>query len=244
MKLRSWYVTDVGLRRELNEDSVLVDERIGLYVVADGMGGHRGGEIASALAVESAHRSVMEASRNGAVYDPYDVIMRCFSDASSSIFERSRAESDKLRGMGTTMVMALAYQNTMYIGNVGDSRAYLFKKPYLWQLTEDHSLVNDQIRAGVLPEDAPAHLLGRNVITRSVGYEREVLVDILDRPCEAGEVFILCSDGLSSLVGDFELSAILNQNPLPNVSRLFVELAKARGGDDNITIVIIEVLST
>lgn len=236
MKLRVWCRTDKGLKRESNQDSYLINEDLGLYIVADGMGGHSGGEVASQLAVITAQDIVQKQVRQ--TKRPRDLIYQVYISSSQAIFDKARFENPELQGMGTTMVLAFLWKNQLFIGNVGDSRAYLFRKPHLWQITEDHSLVNEQIRAGVDPEKS---LVGKNVITRSVGFERDVLADVLERPLQRGDVFLLCSDGFSGLVPDFRISEILNSNPIEKVVDLCIQEALQAGGIDNVTVLILSV---
>lgn len=237
MKFDSWYLTDKGLRRESNQDSCLVNQDLALFVVADGMGGHTGGEVASSMAVETVEE-VMLRSRAEKM-SPRELIMGCYEEASQRIFDKAANERPELVGMGTTMVMAYVRGKNIYVGNVGDSRCYLFKKPYLWQITEDHSLVNEQIRAGGMSEEQVRQFVGRNVITRSVGYEREVYPDIIEKEILPGEIFLLCSDGLSGLVDDAKISEILNKNTPDKAVKACVEQALANGGDDNVTVMMI-----
>jgi protein phosphatase len=143
--------------------------------------------------------------------------------------------------MGTTMVMALAGNNRIYIANVGDSRVYLFNKPNLWQLTEDHSMINDQLRAGLLTEDQAKNYLGRNVITRSVGYERDVSPDIIERDINMGEIYLLCSDGLHGMASDFVISDIFSKWNGDDVSKTLVKAALDGGGDDNVTVMVFQI---
>ncbi len=237
MKFDAWYLSDKGLRRDSNQDSCLMNKDLGLFIVADGMGGHSGGEVASSIAVETVQNIFkgVEGQKN----DPRETLSKAYQTASQKIYDKAANESPELAGMGTTMVVACADEKTMYIGNVGDSRCYLFNKPYLWQITEDHSLVNEQLRAGLLTEEQSKSFVGRNVITRSVGYEREVRPDILERQIEPGEIYLICSDGLSGLVTDEKISQILCNNPPEKMAKACVEQALANGGDDNVTVLII-----
>jgi protein phosphatase len=232
MQIRVWCKTDKGLKRDNNQDSYLLSDTLNLYIVADGMGGHSGGEVASQMAVVKAQETIQSL-----LYKPgakaRDVIQKAYWEANKAIFHRANYESPELNGMGTTMVMALAFKNTLYIGNVGDSRAYLYRRPYLWQITEDHSLHNEQIRAGLDPSKSP---VGRNVITRSVGFEAEVIADVLERPLQAGDCYLLCSDGLSSMVSDQQISEIINQHPHDQVVDQLLQAALRAGGHDNVTI--------
>ena len=240
MQFDVWAQTDVGLRREINQDSILVDHELGLFIVADGMGGHRGGEVASALAIETVKRVIRaEGSVRNKKIVPRELISFAYREASARIHHKSTYESPELMGMGTTMVGIYSYGSKVYIANVGDSRAYLFRKPHIWQLTEDHSLVNEQIRAGVIKEEDSENIQGRNVITRSVGFEREVQVDVLEREVSAGDHFLLCSDGLSSLVKSTEILSICNGSPIEEVVPRCIEAAKAAGGDDNVSVILV-----
>ena len=169
MKFEVWAQTDVGLKRDINQDAILVDHDLNLFIVADGMGGHKGGEVASALAVETV-QDVVSKKVNEAKVAPRKVLSDAYREASSRIHHKSTYDSPDLMGMGTTMVLLWEHKGRIYVANVGDSRAYLFSPPSLWQLTEDHSLINEQVRAGVISEEEAPHVIGRNVITRSVGF--------------------------------------------------------------------------
>jgi len=236
MQIKVWCKTDKGLKRESNQDSYLINETLGLYIVADGMGGHSGGEVASQLAVITAQDVIQKSI--GSTKRPRDLMSKAYTQASQTIFDKAKYENPELGGMGTTMVMALLLNETLYIGNVGDSRAYLYRNPHLWQITEDHSLVNEQIRAGV---DLTNGLIGKNVITRSVGFERAVLADIMERPLQDGDCFLLCSDGLSGLVTDEKLCEILNQTPEHQIVDACIQEALKNGGHDNVTVLFLSV---
>ena len=236
MRLQSWGISDKGLKREGNQDSFLIDDRLGVFVVADGVGGHFGGEVASALAVETVREVV---SHPKAVeFKPKEVLVQAYEEASHRIFDRS-TNDPKLNGMGTTMVMSYVRDNKIFIGNVGDSRCYLFRKPYVWQLTEDHSLVNEQIRLGMMTEEQARKVIGKNVITRSVGFERDVFPDILEREISSGDVFLFCSDGLTGMVPDDEMMSIFNANPVEKVVPIMIQRALEHGGDDNVTVLVL-----
>lgn len=234
MKFDAWFVTDKGLRRDSNQDSSLINKDLGLFIVADGMGGHSGGEVASSMAVETVEEIMLQPDVTKK--SPREVILNAYEEASRRIFDKAATERPELVGMGTTMVISYIRGKHLYVGNVGDSRCYLFKKPYLWQITEDHSLLNEQVRAGLVNEDQIQNFVGRNVITRSVGYERDVHPDIIEREIHAGELYLICSDGLSSLVPDRRISEILNQNPPQKAVQACVDQALANGGDDNVTV--------
>jgi len=241
MKFEVWAQTDVGLKRDINQDAILVDHDLQLYIVADGMGGHKGGEVASAMAVEAVQEVVRR--RQSDAKNGRKVLAEAYREASSRIFQKASYENPELMGMGTTMVLIWAAKDRLVIGNVGDSRCYLFRSPnLLWQITEDHSLINEQVKAGVISEEEAPHVTGRNVITRSVGFEKDVLVDVLEREPAADDLYWLCSDGLSGLVETPKIAEILSKNPPSEAIGKLVKEAKAAGGDDNISVILIKVL--
>ena len=241
MKFDVWAKTDVGLKRDINQDTILVDPELNLFIVADGMGGHKGGEVASALAVETVQEVIRTKLQSKGRLNPKDAILEAYRESSTRIHAKSTLENPELMGMGTTMVLIFGHGNKLYIGNVGDSRAYLYRDPYLWQLTEDHSLINEQVKAGVISEEDAPHVIGRNVITRSVGYERDVIVDVLVRDFQPGEQYLLCSDGLSSLVADQKVAEIFKTSEPQDVVLRCIDKAKAAGGDDNVSVVLVRV---
>lgn len=241
MALNVWCQTDVGLKRENNQDFVLFDEEVGLYIVADGMGGHRGGEVASKMAAETLLAVVRAEVKGGGTRrpNPRIVLAKGFEEASRRIYEKSKENNGELAGMGTTLVALFAQGDSIYIANVGDSRAYLFKDNCLWQMTEDHSLLNEQLRAGIITESEVANFVGKNVITRSVGFENSVVVDIIERQYAEGELFILCSDGLSGLVVDSRISEICTQCRVDEIVPKCIHEAKKNGGDDNVSVMVV-----
>jgi serine/threonine protein phosphatase PrpC len=238
MRFQSWCLTDKGLKREGNQDSFLIDERLGLFIVADGVGGHQGGEVASALAVETVREVVGHPKANR--FTPKEVLYQAYEEASHRIYDRANSDI-KLNGMGTTMVMGYIRENRIYIANVGDSRSYLYRKPFIWQMTEDHSLINEQIRLGLLTEDQAHKTIGKNVITRSVGFERDVFPDVIEREFSVGDVFLFCSDGLSGMVDDQLMCQIFNQTSMDKVTPKMIEYALANGGDDNVTVLVLQI---
>lgn len=238
MRFDVWAQTDVGLKRDINQDAILVDHDLNLFIVADGMGGHKGGEVASALAVETVQDAIGK-RKNETKLSPRKVLAEAYREASSRIHHKSTFENPELMGMGTTMVLLWEHRGRIYIGNVGDSRAYLYSQNKLWQLTEDHSLINEQVRAGVISEEEAPHVVGRNVITRSVGFERDVMVDVLEREPQPGDLYLLCSDGLSGLISNEKMLELVQlPNPEDAVAKCIKE-AKAAGGDDNISVIVI-----
>jgi protein phosphatase len=249
MRITSCGITDVGVKRTNNEDNYLINDELNLFVVCDGMGGHAGGEFASAIAVNTVEEVLsdletspeIEAAReDGAVEVMRERLRYAIRLAGKRIFEKANAEPE-YRGMGTTCLVLLVDGANAFVAHVGDSRGYIVRDGRIEQLTEDHSLVNEKIRAGLLtPEQARHHKL-KNIITRSLGYTEDVEIDIQVRALRRGDRFLLCSDGLSNLVEPGELGeAVRSLNP-QDAARRLVQLACERGGDDNITAVITRV---
>jgi protein phosphatase len=240
--------SDVGRRRERNEDAFLVDLDLGLFVVADGMGGHAGGDTASGLAVATIQQYLRdvrdeepEAFASGSADASVlgEKLREAVETACRAIFRTAQADP-ALTGMGTTVTSALVRDRCVLLAHVGDTRCYLVREGCIEQLSEDHSLVNEQVKAGTITlEEARTSRL-RNVITRSVGYEEEVTVDLLRIEGRPGDRLVLCCDGLTNLVDDEEILAVIHREPLHDVPRKLIQLANARGGDDNITVVVVQ----
>jgi protein phosphatase len=226
-------VTDAGRKRRRNEDAYVVDPP--LFAVADGMGGAQAGEVASQLAA-----AVLRGSGAGES-DPEQRVVALIQEANRQIYERARSDAHA-SGMGTTITVAMLAQDAVAIGHVGDSRAYRIRGGELEQLTEDHSLVADLMRSGRLtPEEAETHPQ-RSVITRALGTDPDVDVDTLAVEAAPGDVFLLCSDGLTTMVGDDEiLQALRDTESLEEAAKTLVKAANRRGGEDNITIVLFTV---
>lgn len=236
MKRTAFAQTDIGLKRRINQDAFLKDDELGLYVVADGMGGHRGGEVASRLAVEFMQKYARE-NQGG---NGREILDKGINLACAEIYRQS-LENEELSGMGTTVAAILFKDDVVFIGQVGDSRAYLMNKDCIWQITEDHSLLNEEIRAGRLAVGQVSTYQFKNVITRSVGYESHVAVDIYRRKVIPGDTFFLCTDGLSGLVEIDEIHAQVRVSGAEKGLNNLVALANSRGGDDNITALVCEV---
>lgn len=241
MKISVGGTTDVGLRRKRNEDSFLVVPEIDLYIVADGMGGHKGGDFASQSAVATLKEIAEKHLENSTYFSPRAMLEEGYAEASRRIFEKSQEPSFERQGMGTTMVAAFFHENSLYIGNVGDSRAYLFNDEFMWQLTEDHSLVNEHLKAGLIKDSDIETFQSKNVITRSVGFEGDVRCDIFQRKVQVGDRYLLCSDGLSGLVTDERIHELCRDQGVDESVALCIDEAKKNGGDDNITAVVISV---
>ena len=237
--LLGWGLSDRGQQREANEDHWLVDLDLGLLLVCDGMGGHVGGATASHLAAQAFHEAVELRARAGGLRgrEVRRVVGEAAEAASLAVYDRAEDEPS-LAGMGTTLTAAIIVGNRAYVAHVGDSRAYLVRQGVVRQLTEDHSLVQEQVRAGLLTEREARHSRFRNVITRSVGYNREVEVDLMSLSVYPGDIFLLCSDGLTGHVDDETMADILVSAFLGKAAQLLVDLANYMGGDDNITVVV------
>lgn len=232
--------TDVGVLRAGNEDSYLIVPEQGLFIVADGMGGHAAGEVASGMAVEIIARGLGPV-RGVSESELADRLRYAIQAANTAIFERTLAEQEK-RGMGTTATVLVLNGARYVIGQVGDSRAYLLREGQLLQLTKDHSYVQEQVDAGYLtPEQARTHPYS-NVITRCVGANAEVSPDIYLGALHAGDLYLLASDGLTGMIEDQDLGAVLSSNlePQAMVDTLIAE-ANRRGGLDNITAIVVRI---
>jgi protein phosphatase len=230
-----------------NEDSLDIDRELGLFIVADGMGGHNSGEVASDLAVSTIrdYARRMIGGEKILVPDGSDpsLPVRCrqleyfIKSANIVIYEKGRA-FPKDAGMGTTVVAVLADDKSLSVAHVGDSRLYLFRRGSLSQLTQDHSLVGDQVRRGLITPEAAAHSTLQNILTRAVGAEPEVKVDVAEHPVLPGDVVLLATDGLDKMVSDEEVARVLAAEPAPaQAVDTLVDLARRAGGLDNITVV-------
>ncbi len=242
--------TDVGRKRQHNEDSMLVDASLGLFIVADGMGGHAAGEVASNRATEvvrqhmAANRHLLkdlstnpsQDSRNAAQALMEVAIQRACAD----IFRMALADTTK-RGMGTTFVCLAVSGNKGVIGHVGDSRIYLVRHGQCHRLTEDHTLVAAQLKAGTITKEQAATSQYRNVITRAVGIQESVQVDTLIVDLFPGDLFVLCSDGLHGYLDDDEVLPFVQGAQPGELPKKFIDLANERGGKDNITAVVVKV---
>ena len=244
MRILSCGITDVGLKRGHNEDNYLINEELNLFVVADGMGGHAGGEYASAICVNTVEEVVTSLEMNGGVPvesdDPVEVarekLRYAIQLAGRRIYEKA-TEMPEYHGMGTTAVVLLVDNGNAIIAHVGDSRLYMMRDGKCEQVTDDHSLVYQKVKEGLITaEQAKTHRM-RNVITRSLGYQEDVEVDVQVRALRRGDRFLLCSDGLCGHLEVDEIGQVLEAGPQDSARRL-VEIACERGGEDNITAVV------
>jgi serine/threonine protein phosphatase PrpC len=237
MKLRHSADTDVGKTRDHNEDSFGVGtpdqaERLGdLLVICDGMGGHAAGEVASKIGVET----ILAIYYGEASEDRAHVLEQAFEQANEQIFARGNGS------MGTTGVAALLLHDALHIANVGDSRAYLIRDGEIRQISRDHSFVGDQVAAGLITADQARSSPHRNVITRALGYQSGVTVDLFRWPLQIDDIIVLCSDGLHGLVTDAEIARIAGEASPDDAVHQLIDLANSRGGTDNITVAIAQV---
>jgi PPM family protein phosphatase len=223
--------THTGRRRRHNEDAFVADPP--LFAIADGMGGARAGEVASNLAAEAL-------KNGGGSGDGEERVRALIQAANRSVYERSSEDAD-VAGMGTTMTVALVEGGRVAFGHVGDSRAYVLRDGALEQLTDDHSLVAELVRAGKLSAAEAEHHPQRSVITRALGTDPDVDVDTFTVEAQPGDVFLLCSDGLTDMIGDTEIVEALQSGPsLDEAARELVRRANKAGGQDNITVIAFE----
>lgn len=241
--------TDTGLNRDHNEDYIGFDKNSGIAVLADGMGGHQAGEIASRMAVEEVLdqlKSVVntQSGRSVTSSQMLSFVSNTISNSNRKIFEASEANSTH-SGMGTTVVAAIIKGARLYAGHVGDSRLYLLRNRRLKRITKDHSLVQDLIDKGFYTEIEAQNASINHVVTRALGTSEEVEVDILQQSAQPGDVFLLCSDGLSDMISDAMMQQVLARPSadLDVKARRLVGLANHFGGKDNISVILMKVES-
>lgn len=245
MLLVSSGLTDVGQVRKSNQDSIYLDAKANFFMVADGMGGHNGGDIASALAVQKTPEYIMEKQAD---LPSEELMSNAIQYANTAIYQKGKAHPE-LKGMGTTIVSLYFKGPTLYVGNVGDSRAYLVNNKQLFQLSKDHSLVQEKINVGIYSRSDAASDPMKNVLVRTVGYEEDVDVDVFTYKFSPKDVIFACSDGLYGKVSDADIAYIINHYlPQPETAtpkavqqavETLVKQANANGGNDNISVVMV-----
>ena len=245
MRIIAWPATDVGRVRSHNEDSHLVDAQLGLYLVADGMGGHAGGAHASQLCVDVVDKVVKRGLDALTIVPPEhrtaaiaELLSVAASEASARIHDQANSDH-RLQGMGTTLTGLFIYGERAYVVHVGDSRAFLMRGGTCRQLTNDHSWLNEQVQAGLLSPEEAAQSDLKHIITRSVGFERHVEPDVVPLNVNLGDAFLLCSDGLSNYIEAEEIAELARDHWYGDLPRLCTDLANRRGGDDNITVLVV-----
>jgi protein phosphatase len=238
-------VSDPGRTRNNNEDSVAVDEEPGVTVLADGMGGYNAGEVASGMATTfiktELGRWLTQAAVSASDGDVRRAMDICVDNANRAIFNAANS-NPQYAGMGTTLVLGVFRENRLLLGHVGDSRGYRFRGGRLQQLTHDHSLLQEQIDAGLLTPEQAVFSANKNLVTRAVGVEDTVLLETHTHDVLPGDLYLLCSDGLSDMLDDDTIAQLLSSHePLDDVAGALVDAANDAGGKDNISVVLIRV---
>lgn len=238
--MKIFSLTDIGRKREVNQDYVYVtDKPVGhipnLFVVADGMGGHKAGDFASKYAVQVLEEHI----RNNSGMGPEAIITEAVREANRKIVEKA-SQNPEMEGMGTTLVVATIIEHTLYFANVGDSRLYLIRDE-IKQLSKDHSLVEEMVRLGGINEEEAKHHPDKNIITRAIGAKDDVEVDFFEYRLQKGDVILMCTDGLTNMVDDDEIFRIVKGGrDIVETAMQLVEKANENGGKDNIGIVLVE----
>lgn len=239
--MKSYSITDVGQKRTVNQDFVFTSETpVGnlpnLFVVADGMGGHKAGDFASSYAVEVLLSTIREDENS----NPVKIIRAAIENANTQLL-REASDNETMSGMGTTMVLVTIVGHYAYVANVGDSRLYLVDENKISQITKDHSLVEEMVRMGEISRDDARNHPDKNIITRALGAGRDVDVDFFDIRLTPGDILLLCSDGLSNMVPDEDIRQVIRTSEtLEETGRRLVSMANDNGGRDNIAVVLVE----
>ncbi len=242
--------TDVGLMRDHNEDAIGCDENIGLAVLADGMGGHRGGEMASAITVSTILENVTEKIKKlkpGETDEATGYSMESLTVheaitlANKNVHDSSEANA-QYRGMGTTVVVTLFYDNRFTVAHVGDSRLYRLRDNELEQITRDHSLMQELIDRGFYTPEQARNSLNKNLVTRAIGVDKSVQVDIQEDIAMVNDIYLLCSDGVTDMIEDelIKKTMLDNENDLEKAAEEIIRLANEHGGKDNISALLIK----
>ena len=236
--------TSKGKIRETNQDSYYIsnDENCPLFIIADGMGGHKAGEVASKLAVEIISSSFENQIKNIEMDDNsiINAIKNSIWRANDEIYRKS-IENEEYSGMGTTVTMAYETNGNIFIGHVGDSRAYLLRDNTLYQITKDHSLVEELVKNGTITREEARFHPQKNIITRAVGTNKEVEIDLIVKERTKGDILLLCTDGLTNMLNDEEIKELLIINDdMQKACELLVQLSNEKGGLDNISVVAIK----
>ena len=234
--------TDPGLVRENNEDSVALDTVNQVVVLADGMGGYNAGEVASAMATSFIHtelgRWMSEGGLDANVREIKRAMEICVDNANRSIFNAANSNS-LYAGMGTTLVMAVFQGARAMVGHVGDSRCYRLRSGTLQQITRDHSLLQEQIDAGLISVEQAQYATHKNLVTRALGVEDTVLLEVNEYRVDDGDLYLFCSDGLSDMVSDERITALLMEEaPLDHIGLALIDAANGSGGRDNISVIL------
>jgi serine/threonine protein phosphatase PrpC len=233
--------TNSGMVRANNEDSIITRPDLGLAVLADGMGGHQAGEVASAMAIDLVNQFFENAAQRTGKLDYRDIVSDSITLANSAIYELSRTKPE-CAGMGSTVVVTYFDTKKVYIGHVGDSRLYRFRDGSLSQVTEDHSLVQELVSRGLMTKDEAIESTNKNLVTRALGIEESVNVEVGEDTWQKGDVYLLCSDGLNDVLRDDQISGILSDkagNLEATVDKL-INTVNENGGPDNVSIILVQ----
>lgn len=238
--MKAFAKTDIGAKRQTNQDYIFcsmqpVGSLPNLFIVADGMGGHKAGDLASRYTVEEFLTSVRESGAE----NPISIIEEAVRDSNLALIQKSK-ESIDYEGMGTTLVVATFIDKSLYIANVGDSRLYLVNNE-IQQITRDHSLVEEMISLGEIDRKNARTHEKKNIITRAIGVDSEVVADFFEIEYSKGDIILMCSDGLSNMIEDEDIKVIVNEGTdLSEITNKLIELANRNGGKDNISVILIE----
>lgn len=245
MKFKFHTQTDPGRTRENNEDSVAFDEPTRLAVLADGMGGYNAGEIASGMATafikSEMARWLSEVGQHAQAKEVRRALEICVDNANLSIFSAANSNSH-YSGMGTTLVVGVFQGMTLLLGHIGDSRCYRLRSRQFTQITKDHSLLQEQIDSGLITAEQAATAPNKNLVTRALGVEDAVMLELTEHPVQLGDLYLMCSDGLTDMVDDAEISNILEGSfSMEQKADRLVSVANEHGGRDNITVLLVQV---
>jgi protein phosphatase len=238
-------MTDPGLTRDNNEDSLAFDEPTLTAVLADGMGGYNAGEIASGMATafikSELSRWLTEAGDGAKAREVRRAMEICVDNANRSIFNSANSNAH-YAGMGTTLVVGVFRDDRLVLGHIGDSRCYRLRDGLLNQITKDHSLLQEQMDAGLITPEQAATSSIKNLVTRALGVDESVLLEVNEHAVQAGDLYLMCSDGLSDMINDDAISEIVSgELPLEQRAKQLIDAANERGGRDNISVLMIEV---
>jgi serine/threonine protein phosphatase PrpC len=244
-------LSDTGRKRSANEDSYQVDGELNLFVVADGMGGHAAGEVASKIAVESIHDFIKTTGNDRDITWPYefDETLSMAGNRLKSAIQTAHArvlevtsQKKEFQGMATTVVSILVENGKAQVAHVGDSRAYLVREGKLIQLTSDHSWVNEQLRTGAISSQQARNHPYRNIVTRALGGPNPVDVDVMEEEMKDGDIILLCSDGLNTMISDEQILEIVSRNhdDLDKGCQELIDTANENGGEDNVTAILVK----
>jgi protein phosphatase len=244
-------ISDVGRKRSANEDSFFADPELKLFVVADGMGGHAAGEVASKIAVESIQEFIRFTNDDKDITWPYEYdetlslagnrLKTAIQSAHARVLEAT-SQKKEFQGMATTVVSILLTDSKAQVAHVGDSRAYLIRDGKLIQLTSDHSWVNEQLRTGAITSAQARNHPYRNIVTRALGGPNPVDVDVAEEPLQEGDIILLCSDGLNTMISDDDILEIVDRNKadLEKAGEELIQTANQNGGEDNVTAILVK----